>query len=112
MNWFAGALLSGVVAFVFSNFDDVIFLCMWFGQTTEVKARTHLRDATLPRVERGVDAVAGANPSEEAAAEQFAVPEGVDLDDGFSRWHVVAGQVLGFTVLIIISLVGYLAGTR
>ena len=39
MDWFTGALLSGLVAFVFSNFDDVIFLCLWFGQTKEVLAR-------------------------------------------------------------------------
>jgi|SRR5947209_9775231 len=32
------------------------------------------------------------------------------VNKGFRRWHIVAGQYLGFTALVLISLLGYVGG--
>lgn len=98
MDWFTGALLSGIVAFVFSNFDDILFLMMWFGQTVEVKARYKNKngnDTDINQEDIGflVDTVTAPDSA------------------NFSRRHVVFGQVIGFTILVIVSTIGFLVGS-
>lgn len=61
MNWFVSALITGAVAFSATNIDDIVFLTIFFSQTSR-------------------------------------------------RWHVVIGQYLGFTALVVISLIGFFGG--
>ena len=61
MHWFVSALITGAVAFSATNIDDIVFLTIFFSQTSR-------------------------------------------------RWHVVIGQYLGFTALVIISLIGFFGG--
>src|SRR5688572_3031895 len=56
------ACMTGIVAFVSTNIDDIVLLMLWFSQT----------------------------------------------GGAFRRRHVVAGQYLGFGVLLVASLLGYL----
>src|SRR6266700_3978362 len=61
MRWFVSALISGTVAFSATNIDDIVFLTIFFSQTSR-------------------------------------------------RWHVVVGQYLGFTALVLVSLIGFFGG--
>ena len=124
MDWFAGALLSGLVAFVFSNFDDVIFLCLWFGQTKEVIARAQRASQRLQALPHTAPSTQGEGTVDQPGSRSVSDPGTaaaviIDDDDAlpavpaperFSRWHVVAGQILGFSVLIVVSLAGFAAG--
>ena len=125
MDWFAGALVSGLVAFVFSNFDDVIFLCLWFGQTKEVIAREHRASQRLQALPQSsgstpagvVDPSGSRSPSDDGAVAAVVIddedfPPEVPAPERFSHWHVVAGQILGFSVLIVISLIGFAVGEK
>ena|SRR5438552_6888684 len=61
MRWFVSALITGTVAFSATNIDDIVFLTIFFSQTSR-------------------------------------------------RWHVVIGQYLGFTALVLVSLIGFFGG--
>ena len=61
MNWFISALMTGAVAFSATNIDDIVFLTIFFSQTSR-------------------------------------------------HWQVVIGQYLGFTALVVISLIGFFGG--
>jgi cadmium resistance protein CadD (predicted permease) len=61
MDWLTCALITGAVAFSATNIDDIVFLTIFFSQTSR-------------------------------------------------HWHVVIGQYLGFTALVVISLIGFFGG--
>ena len=60
MNNLLTAIITGVVAFIATNIDDIVILLVFFSQ----------------------------------------------VDENFRPWHIVVGQYLGFTILIIFSLFG------
>jgi len=61
MSWFVSALTTGVIAFSATNLDDILFLTLFFSQTSR-------------------------------------------------KWQVVIGQYLGFTTLVLVSLIGFFCG--
>ena len=64
MNNLLTAIITGVVAFIATNIDDIVILLVFFSQ----------------------------------------------VDENFRPWHIVVGQYLGFTILIIFSLPGLFGG--
>ena len=64
MNNLLTAIITGVVAFIATNIDDIVILLVFFSQ----------------------------------------------VDENFRPWHIVVGQYLGFTSLIIFSLPGLFGG--
>jgi cadmium resistance protein CadD (predicted permease) len=61
MHSFAATLITGAIAFVATNVDDIVILTLFFSRTRQ-------------------------------------------------RWPIIAGQYLGFSVLIAISLAGFFGG--
>ena len=107
MDWFTGTLLSALGAFVFSNFDDMILLCIWFGQTREVVGRVKSTSAA-PEL---ADAPPLSSSPPTSVQDNDDEPPRPANAAAFSRWHVVSGQVMGFGVLIIVSMIGFAVGT-
>ena len=64
MNNLLTAIITGVVAFIATNIDDIVILLVFFSQ----------------------------------------------VDENFRPWHIVVGQYLGFTILVIFSLPGLFGG--
>ncbi len=61
MDWLISSVITGAVVFSATNIDDIVFLTIFFSQTSR-------------------------------------------------HWHVVIGQYLGFTALVVISLIGFFGG--
>lgn len=61
MDWLISSVVTGAVVFSATNIDDIVFLTIFFSQTSR-------------------------------------------------HWHVVIGQYLGFTALVVISLIGFFCG--
>lgn len=81
--WLLGALLSGIVAFTFTNLDDLVILTVFFGECAREKKNR--------REENNYGTAA-------------------DVRKRLHAWNVVLGQYIGFTCLIVISLLGFLVG--
>ena len=99
-------LLSGVVAFVASNVDELLVSVMQFAQA-EATAAAAAHTQSDSESDRHCHQESQPNENTPLQPTQVATESN---SDALRVHHVVLGQLVGFTLIVLVSLCGYALG--